>query len=54
MNATQIIDLIKLQEQELYKDLQECLEKLGVNDPITQEATTRWATIYKLAKTLEA
>ena len=54
MNAKQIIDLIKAQEQELYNDLQKCLDTLGVNDPITDSAVTRWATIHNLLKTLEA
>lgn len=54
MNAKQIIDLIKAQEQELYIEVQKCLEKLGTNDPITDSAVTRWATIHNLLKTLEA
>ena len=54
MNAKQMIDIIKAQEQELYNEIQECLEKLGANDPITDLAVTRWATINNLLKTLES
>jgi hypothetical protein len=52
MKKQEMINVIMLEEQQLWKDLQECLEKLGANDPITESATTRWATINKLVKTL--
>jgi hypothetical protein len=54
MTNLEIIEVIKLQEQELYNEVQECLEKLGANDPITDSAVTRWSTIHNLLKTLEA
>ncbi len=54
MNATQIIDLIKAEEQALYNDVQKCLETLGAYDPITESTTTRWATINNLLNTLQA
>lgn len=54
MNAKQMIDLIKAEEQALYSEVQKCLEQLGANDPITDSAVTRWATIHNLLKTLEA
>ena len=54
MKAKQIIDIIKAQEQELYSEVQKCLEQLGANDPITDSAVTRWSTIHNLLKTLEA
>jgi hypothetical protein len=54
MKATEIINIIKAQEQELYIEVQKCLEQLGANDPITDSAVTRWATINNLLKTLEA
>ena len=47
-----MINLIMLEERRLWNDLQECLEKLGANDPITESATMRWAAINKLVKTL--
>lgn len=47
-----MINIIKAQEKELYKDLQECIEKLGVNDPITDAVVARWAIINQLVKTL--
>jgi len=54
MNAKEMIDIIKAQEQELYNEVQKCLEKLGANDAITDSAVTRWATINNLLNTLEA
>ena len=54
MNAKQMIDSIKTQEQDLYNEVQKCLETLGANDPITDSAVTRWATINNLLKTLES
>ena len=54
MKANEMIDIIKAQEQDLYNDVQKCLETLGANDPITDSAVTRWATINNLLKTLEA
>jgi hypothetical protein len=54
MTNLEIIAVIKAQEQELYNEVQKCLEQLGVNDPITDLAVTRWSTINNLLKTLEA
>ena len=54
MTNLEIIAVIKLQEQELYNDVQKCLETLGAHDPITDSALTRWATINNLLKTLES
>ena len=47
-----MIDIIKSQEQELYNDLQECIKKLGMNDPITDAAVARWGVINQLVKSL--
>jgi hypothetical protein len=52
MKKQEMINVIMLEERKLWNDLQECLEKLGANDPITESATTRWATINKLVKSL--
>ena len=54
MTNLEIIAVIKAQEQELYNEVQKCLEQLGAFDPITDSAVTRWATINNLLKTLEA
>jgi len=54
MTNLEIIAVIKAQEQELYNDVQKCLETLGAHDPITESVTTRWATINNLLNTLEA
>lgn len=47
-----MIDLILRQENLLWKNLQECIDKLGMNDPITDSAVSRWAVINQLVKTL--
>jgi hypothetical protein len=52
MKKQEMINAIMLEERKLWNDLQECLEKLGVNDPITDLATARWAAINKLVKSL--
>jgi len=54
MTNLEIIEVIKAQEQELYNEVQKCLEKFGAFDPITDSAVTRWATINNLLKTLES
>lgn len=52
MKKQEMIKIIKAQEQELYNDLQECIKKLGMNDPITDAVVARWAIINQLVKTL--
>ena len=52
MKKQEMIDLIKAEERKLYDDLQQCIEILGIHDPITESATTRWSTIHNLLKTL--
>lgn len=54
MNAKQMIEIIKTQEQELWKELQECIDKFGMQDAFTDMAVARWSTINRLLKTLEA
>lgn len=47
-----MINLIMLEERRLYEDLQRCLEILGINDPLTDEAVARWASVNNLLKKL--
>jgi hypothetical protein len=54
MKKKQMIEIIKTQEQELWKDLQECIDKFGMQDAFTDMAVARWSTINRLLKTLEA
>ena len=53
MKKQEMINTIMLEERKLWDALQECINLLGVNDPLTEIATTRWATINQLLKTLE-
>ena len=52
MKKQEMINVIMLEERRLYDELQQCLEILGVNDPITDAATTRWASVNNLLKKL--
>ena len=54
MKKQEMINIIKTQEQELWKDLQECIDKFGMKDAFTDMAVARWSTINRLLKTLEA
>lgn len=49
-----MINIIKRHEQELWKNLQECIDKFGMRDAFTDMAVARWSTINRLLKTLEA
>jgi hypothetical protein len=52
MKKQEMINVIMLEERRLYDELQQCLEILGANDPITDAATTRWASVNNLLKKL--
>lgn len=53
MNKEQIIELIRSQEQELYKNLQECKSLYGSENNHTRYAAGAWGSIYELLQTLE-
>jgi len=52
MKKQEMINAIMLEERKLWDALQECINLLGVNDPLTEIATARWATINQLLKSL--
>ena len=52
MKKQEMINVIMLEERRLYDDLQRCLEILGINDPLTDEAVARWASVNNLLKKL--
>jgi len=52
MKKQEMINTIMLEERKLWDALQECINILGVNDPSTEIATARWATINQLLKSL--
>ncbi len=48
MNKEQILELIRSQEQELYKDLQECKSQYGVDHNHTRYALGAWGSVLNL------
>ena len=52
MKKQEMIDLIKAEERKLYDDLQQCIDILGIHDPITEAAVARWSVINQLVKNL--
>lgn len=53
MNKEQILNLIRSQEQELYKNLQECKSIYGGEDNHTRYAAGAWGAIFELLQTIE-
>jgi len=53
MNKEQILELIRSQEQELYKDLQECKNIYGVEHKHTRYALGAWGAALNLLQTIE-
>ena len=52
MKKQEMINLIMLEERRLYDDLQQTIDILGINDPLTDEAVARWASVNNLLKKL--
>lgn len=53
MDKEQILELIRSQEQELYKDLQECKIIYGVDHKHTRYALGAWGSVLNLLQTIE-
>jgi hypothetical protein len=53
MDKKQILELIRSQEQELYKDLQECKSIYGVDHKHTRYALGAWGAVLNLLQTIE-
>jgi hypothetical protein len=53
MKKQEMIDLIIQEEKELYDYVQKCIDTLGVNSPITETATARWAIVFNLKTKLQ-
>lgn len=52
MKKQEMIDTILAEQDKLWKDLNQCMDILGMNDPITDAAVARWAVINELVKSL--
>ncbi len=48
----QMIDIIMLEEKQLWLDYEECLEIMGEEHEITQNAMRRWGAVNELLKKL--
>ena len=53
MNKEQIIELIRSQEAESYKNLRECEDIYGSQDAHTRYAAGAWGAIFELLQTIE-
>jgi hypothetical protein len=53
MNKEQIIELIRIGEKELYKNLQECKSIYGSESNHTRHASGAWGSIFELLQTIE-
>ena len=43
-----MIQVMIAEEKQLWKDMMECIDKLGMRDPITDIAVARWSVINQL------
>jgi hypothetical protein len=53
MKKQEMIDFILQEERRLWDDLLKCVHMLGTDDPLTDLASARYGTIYKLLQTLK-
>ena len=53
MTKEQILDLIRIKEQELYADLQDCKSQYGVEHNHTRYALGAWGSVLNLLETIE-
>lgn len=43
-----MVQVMIAEEKQLWKEMMECIDKLGMKDPITDLAVARWSVINKL------
>lgn len=53
MNKEQLLDFIRSQEAESYKNLRECEEIYGSQNAHTRYAAGAWGAIFELLQTIE-
>jgi len=53
MTKDEILDLIRIGEQELYKNLEECKSIYGSENNHTRHASGAWGAIFELLQTIE-
>lgn len=53
MKKQEMINLILQEEKQIWKELQECINKLGMRDSITDMQIARWASVKNLIEKLQ-
>ena len=48
MKKQEMIDLILQEEKKLWDEMQECIDKLGMHDAITDMQIARWSSVHQL------
>ena len=52
MKKQEMINIILAEKDKLWTEMMECIDKLGMRDPITDAAVARWGVINQLVKSL--
>jgi hypothetical protein len=52
MKKQEMINIILAEKDKLWNEMMECIDKLGMRDPITDAAVARWGVINQLVKSL--
>jgi hypothetical protein len=53
MKKQEMIAVIISEENQLWKEMQECIDKLGMHNSITDMQIARWATVKNLIEKLQ-
>jgi hypothetical protein len=48
MKKQEMIQIMIADEKQLWKEMMECIDKLGMRDPLTDIAVARWSAVNKL------
>jgi len=48
MKKQEMIKIMIAEEKQLWKEMMECIDKLGMRDSLTDIAVSRWSVINKL------
>jgi hypothetical protein len=48
MKKQEMVQVMIAEEKQLWKEMMECIDKLGMRDPITDSAVARWSAVNKL------
>jgi hypothetical protein len=52
MKKQEMINIILAEKDKLWNEMMECIDKLGMRDPITDASVARWGVINQLVKSL--